>query len=131
VSRADEIRRRVARDGAARPEDVDEIDDLLDAEGVSVELLVLRGQLIQLVAFDDPEAQDEALSCYRDALELDPGSAIAHEELAHFLDDVADEPAEAARFFRKAIALGAGETAEAGLREAESRLADDELAPLS
>jgi tetratricopeptide (TPR) repeat protein len=131
VSRVDELRRRVAREGRALPEDVDEIDDILDAEGPTVDLLVLRGQLIQLVAFDDPEAQEEALSCYQEAVELDPDSAIAHEELAHFLDDVADEPAEAVRFFRKAIELGAGKTAEEGLLAAEAQLADDEATPLS
>ena len=131
MSRIDDLRRRVAREGRALPEDVDEIDDILDAEGPTVDLLVLRGQLIQLIAFDDPEAQEEALSCYQDAIELDPQSAIAHEELAHFLDDVADEPAEAARFFRIAIALGAGKTAEDGLLAAEAQLAEDEASPLS
>ena len=111
------IKHRVARAGEATPGDVDEIDDILEAEGPSVEALILRGQLIQLVGEDDPESLEEAFACYREAVELDPSSAEAHEEMGHFLDDVADEPEEAETFFRKAIALGAGETAREGLRD--------------
>jgi tetratricopeptide (TPR) repeat protein len=112
-----DIRRRVAREGTATAGDIDAIDDLLDAEGPSVELLILRGQLIQLVADADDDF-DEAFACYQQALELDPDSATANEEIAHFLDDVADDPAEAIPYFRRAIELGAGESAEEGLREA-------------
>lgn len=124
--RISELRRRVARAGEARPEDIDEIDDLLEAEGPSVDLLILRGQLIQLVADGDPEALEEAFACYQEALSLDPGSAAAHEEIGHFLDDVADDPAEALPFFRKAIELGAGPSAEEGLRDVLSQLGEDE-----
>jgi Tfp pilus assembly protein PilF len=121
-----DIRRRVARQGCARPEDVDEIDDILESDGPSVDALILRGQLIQLVAEGNPEELEEALACYQEALALDPGSATAHEEIGHFLDDVAEQPDEAASFFRKAIQLGAGASAEEGLREALSQVADDE-----
>jgi tetratricopeptide (TPR) repeat protein len=121
-----EIRRRVAKNGGATEADVDAIDDILEAIGPSAELLVLRGQLIQLVAGDRPEDLDEALACYQEALELDPGSAEAHEEIGHFLDDVADDPAEAVPFFRKAIELGAGPTAEEGLRASLHQLESEE-----
>ena len=121
-----DIRRRVARDGAATEDDIDAIDDLLEAEGPSVELLILRGQLIQIVADGGPEDLEEAFACYREALELDPLSASAHEELGHFMDDVADDPAEAILFFRKAIELGAGASAKEGLRDALSQLREEE-----
>jgi tetratricopeptide (TPR) repeat protein len=121
-----EIRKRVAAEGDAAPEDIDQIDDLLEAEGPTVDLLILRGQLIQLLSDDDPEAMDEAFACYQEAVELDPSSAEANEELAHFLDDVADEPEEAEPFFRRAIELGAGETAREGLRDVLSQLGRSE-----
>ncbi len=121
-----DIRRRVAREGSARPDDIDAIDDILEAEGVSVELLILRGQLIQLVADGSPDELEEAFACYQEALEIDPTSAEAHEEIGHFLDDVAEDPREAVVFFRKAIELGAGPSAHDGLREALSQLESEE-----
>ncbi len=112
-----DIRRRVSDAGEATPDDIDEIDAILEAEGPSVEMLILRGQLIQLVADGGDDELDEAFACYQEAIELDPASAEAHEEIGHFLDDVADEPAEAVPFFRKAIELGAGASAQEGLRD--------------
>ena len=117
-----EIRRRVSRQGEASPQDIDELDDIPETEGPTADLLILRGQLIQLVADGRPEEIDEAFACYQEALELDPTSATAHEEMGHFLDAVADDPGEAVHFFRKAIELGAGESASEGLREALSQL---------
>jgi tetratricopeptide (TPR) repeat protein len=121
-----DIRRRVARDGVATQDDIDAIDDILETECASAELLILRGQLIQLVADGRPDELEEAFACYQDALELDPDSAYAHEEIGHFLDDVADEPAEAIPFFRKAIELGAGASAHEGLRDVLSQLGREE-----
>lgn len=121
-----DIKRRVVREGVASRDDIDAIDDVLDAEGPSVEMLILRGQLIQLVAESGPDEIDEAFACYQEALELDPNSASAHEEIGHFLDDVADEPGEALPFFRKAIELGAGKSAHEGLRDVLSQLGMEE-----
>jgi tetratricopeptide (TPR) repeat protein len=121
-----DIRRRVAREGTAHDRDLDALDDILEAEGPSVETLILRGQLIQLIAGDREDELDEAFACYQEAVELDPDSAAANEELAHFLDAVMDAPADAVVYFRKAIALGAGTSAEEGLREALSQLGDEE-----
>jgi len=121
-----DLKRRVARTGLASPSDIDAIDDILEAEGPSVELLILRGQLIQLVADGRPEELEEAFACYEEALELDPTSAEAHEEIGHFLDDLGDEPAEAVPFFRKAIELGAGPSAQEGLRCALDQLESEE-----
>jgi tetratricopeptide (TPR) repeat protein len=125
-TRIDDIRRRVARLGHASPKDIDAIDDILEAEGGSVELLILRGQLIQLVDDAGDDELEEALACYQEALDLDPSSAVAHEEIGHFLDDVADQPAEALPFFRRAIELGAGASAEEGLREVLLQLGPEE-----
>ena len=121
-----DIRRRVAREGVASPDDIDAIDDILEAEGVSVELLILRGQLIQLVADGRADELEEAFACYQEAVELDPASAEAHEEIGHFLDDVAEDPREAAIFFRKAIELGAGPSAHEGLLEVLAQLESEE-----
>jgi tetratricopeptide (TPR) repeat protein len=121
-----EIRQRVARAGTASPDDIDAIDDILDAEGPTADWLILRGQLIQLVGEGDPEALDEAFACYQEALTLEPDSAAAHEEIGHFLDGVADDPEEAVAFFRRAIELGAGESAREGLRDVLSQLGGEE-----
>jgi tetratricopeptide (TPR) repeat protein len=121
-----DIKRRVVREGVASPDDIDAVDEVLEGEGPSVEMLILRGQLIQLVADSGPDELDEAFACYQEALELDPKSALAHEEIGHFLDDVADEPGEALPFFRKAIELGAGESAHEGLRDVLSQLGAEE-----
>ncbi len=121
-----DIRRRVAREGVACPDDIDAVDDILEAEGVSVELLILRGQLIQLVADGREDELEEAFACYQEAIELNPASAEAHEEMGHFLDDVAEDPREAASFFRKAIELGAGPSAEDGLREVLTQIESEE-----
>lgn len=124
--RMTDIRRRVAQRGGATEQDVEAVDDILEAQGASAELLVLRGQLIQLVAGDRPDELEEALACFEEALELDPSSAEAHEEIGHFLDDVAEDPAEAVPFFRKAIELGAGASAEEGLRDVLGQLSREE-----
>ena len=125
--RIGDIRRKVARAGAAHPDDVDAVDDILEAEGPNVELLLLRGQLIQLVANGNADELEEAFACYQEALQLDPENASIHEEIGHFLDAEADDPAEAVIFFKKAIALGAGESASEGLRDALSQLDHEEL----
>ena len=121
------IRTRVARTGEATEDDLGLIDEILEREGPSVEALVLRGQLMQLFGEDDPEALDEALACFEEAIEVDPRSAEAHEELAHFLDDVADRPEEAEAFFRRALELGAGDSAREGLRDVLSQLGRDDV----
>ena len=121
-----DIRRRVARDGRASLDDIDTVDDILDAEGPNVEALILRGQLIQLVAGDSPEELEEAFASYQEALELDPNAPAVHEEIGHFLDAVADDPEEAVVFFRKAIELGAGDSAHEGLREALAQIDGEE-----
>ncbi|HEX4822914.1 MAG TPA: hypothetical protein VFV19_01240 [Candidatus Polarisedimenticolaceae bacterium] len=125
-TRLNRIRKRVAREGTATPDDIEELDAIVDQEGPTAERLILRGQLMQLVADEEPDALEEALACFRDAVKLDPESAEAYEELAHFLDDVADEPAEAETFFRKAIELGAGDSAREGLRDVLSQLGRSE-----
>ena len=121
-----DIRRRVARDGGASLDDIDTVDDMLESDGPTVELLILRGQLIQLVAGDSAEELEEAFASYQEALELDPNAPAVHEEIGHFLDAVADDPQEAVVFFRKAIELGAGDSAREGLEEALSQLDGEE-----
>ena len=120
--RITDLRRRVLREGEAAPEDIDAIDEILEAEGPTVDLLLLRGQMIQLISGVGPEELEQALASYEEALELDPSRPEPYEEIAHFMDDVADDPEEAEAFFRKAIELGGGESAREGLREVLGQL---------
>jgi tetratricopeptide (TPR) repeat protein len=117
-----ELRRSVVRRGEATPEDIDAIDDILEGEGPTVDFLLLRGQMIQLIVDAGPDELEQALACFEEALELDPSRPEPYEEIAHFMDDVADDPEEAEPFFRKAIELGAGESAREGLREVLGQL---------
>ena len=120
--RAEDYRKRVLRRGQATPEDVDAIDEILEAEGPTVDLLLLRGQMIQLISDAGPEDLEQALASFEEALELDPSRPEPYEEIAHFMDDLADDPEEAEAFFRKAIELGAGESAREGLRDVLAQL---------
>ncbi len=88
----------------------------------SARLWILRGDLIQLGGDDPRYSLDDVLASYRTALELDPMSADAHESIGHFLDAVANEPAEAEPHFRKAIELGGGKTAREGLAQVLEQL---------
>ena len=88
----------------------------------SARLWILRGDLIQLGGEDPRYSLDDALASYRMALEVDPTSADAHESVGHFLDAVANEPAEAEPYFRKAIELGGGKTASDGLAQVLEQL---------
>ncbi len=88
----------------------------------SVDLWLLRGHLIQLGA-DDPRwsLQDAELS-YIKAADLSPSNPEPFEELGYFYDLVLDDPARAEPCFRRAIALGAGESAETGLHDVLAQL---------
>ena len=88
----------------------------------SARLWILRGDLIQLGGDDSRYSLEDALASYRMALERDPTSAEAHESIGHFLHAVANEPAEAEPYFRKAIELGGGKTASDGLAQVLEQL---------
>jgi Tfp pilus assembly protein PilF len=112
------IKSEISRAEEASPAVIAEIEDELE-RSPSAELWILRGDALQLMDEDDLE---EVETSYRNALEIDPNSADAYESLAHFIFSVSDDPTEAIEYFRKAIALGAGDSAREGLREAEEEL---------
>ncbi|WP_018277357.1 tetratricopeptide repeat protein [Teredinibacter turnerae] len=71
----------------------------------SEKLWVMRGDLLQLVNFDDGLELGESEKCYRKAIEINPQSAEAYEELAHFLDAVMAKPRKAKQYYVKARLL--------------------------
>lgn len=99
-----------------------EIEDELE-RAPSAELWILRGDALQLSDSDEDDL-DEVEASYRKAIELDPNSADAYESLGHFILAMDDDAEASLEYFRKALALGAGDSAREGLREAEAELRD-------
>ncbi len=80
---------------------------LLDAYPYFVPVLVLKAQAIQLVDKDvGSSGLEEAKRVLRLAVELDPKSLDALNELAHFLFAVEDRSDEAVKLFERSIAMG-------------------------
>lgn len=98
------------------------IDEALRRFPDSANLWCLHGDLLQLCVDDEERGLDQAGDSYLKAAELEPGNPEPYESLGHFFDGVMDDPAQAAEYFRKAIALGAGESAREGLTEAIEQL---------
>jgi tetratricopeptide (TPR) repeat protein len=115
------IKTEISRAERASDDVLAQIDDELE-RAPSAELWILRGDALQLSDDEDPEGLEEAERSYREALELDPNSADAYESLGHFIYAVWDDARESLDYFRKAIELGAGQSARDGLREAEDEL---------
>jgi tetratricopeptide (TPR) repeat protein len=70
-------------------------------------LLVLRGMLT-LVSERSTFTLQHARASFERAIELAPDDAEAYEELAHFFDAVEPDRERAERFYRLAVAKGAG-----------------------
>ena len=115
------IKTEISRAERASDDVLSQIDDELE-RAPSAELWILRGDALQLTDDEDDEQLEEVESSYRAALELDPNSADAYESLGHFILAVGDDAGESIDYFRKAIELGAGQSARDGLREAEDEL---------
>ena len=77
---------------------------------------LLRGHLIQL-ADTSPYPLIEAAKSYEEAHRLAPDDPEPLEELGHFYDAVMEDRVEAERFYRAALAKGAGETCYQALTE--------------
>ena len=71
----------------------------------SPRLLVMRGNLIQLGPESCPHPLEEALHCYRRAVEIEPHFAEAWEEIGHYYDAVLDDEDGARPYFERAKAL--------------------------
>lgn len=118
----DQLRERVATRGYAEIPDV-EIVERAAAEAHSAELLILLGDLIQILEVPGRYRLSDAESAYLRALEIDPSDAEAHESLGYFYDAVMDDPQRAKPFFERAIALGSSEAKE-GLADVLRQLED-------
>lgn len=80
-------------------------DEAVRAFPLSPQLLVMRGNLIQLGPESCPHALEEALHCYRRAIEIEPHFAEGWEEIGHYYDAVLDDEDGARPYFDRATAL--------------------------
>ena len=67
----------------------------------SEKLWIMRGDLLQLVNYDDGTELSEVEKCYRKAISINPRSTEANEELGYFLDSVMGKPRKAKHYFAK------------------------------
>lgn len=117
------MKSEISRAERASDDVLSQIDEELE-RAPSAELWILRGDALQLSDDQVEDALGEVERSYRAALELDPSSADAYESLGHFVLSVSDDARESLDYFRKAIELGAGQSARDGLREAEDELSE-------
>ncbi|SMF70009.1 Tetratricopeptide repeat-containing protein [Alteromonadaceae bacterium Bs31] len=75
--------------------------EALDKYPKSEKLWIIRGDLLQLVDYDDGLEINESEKCYRKAIAINPRSTEAYNELAHFLDVVMANPRKAKQYFEK------------------------------
>jgi hypothetical protein len=80
-------------------------DEAVRAFPQSPRLLVMRGNLIQLGPESCPYPLEEALHCYRRAVEIEPHFAEGWEEIGHYYDAVLDDEEGARPYFERATAL--------------------------
>jgi tetratricopeptide (TPR) repeat protein len=116
------ILEEVLRDERATPAALALLDEALTRFPESAALWCLRGDVHQLGEGEDGAAYETAETSYLKAAELDPRNPEPHESLGHLYDAILDEPQRAAECFRKAISLGAGDSAREGLAEVLAQL---------
>lgn len=114
------IRDLVVREGAATPQVLEMIEGAVRLHPDCAALWCLRGDVFQLV--EDEPSPEQVIASYMEASRLSPEDPEPLESLGHFFDGVMDDPAEAEGFFRRALDLGAGESARQGLAEALEQL---------
>jgi Flp pilus assembly protein TadD len=114
------IRTEIQRAGRATAEILHRIDEALE-QNPTAALWILRGDAIQL-SDQNTCSLAEAEQSYLHGIDLDPASHEAYESLGYFHYAVMDDPATAKTFFERSIALGGGESANAGLRQAVAEL---------
>lgn len=99
-------------------------------------LLCIAGDLLRMQENVTDEDIGRSIGFYEKAIEADPDWADAYEELGHVYDVYDDNFDRAMACFRKAIALGAGWTAYAGLAKSLAQAgrraeALEELSPVN
>jgi Flp pilus assembly protein TadD len=119
---AAEIGERIAETEKVTAEDLEAAERALETYPDSVELWCLRGDLIQLSDEDNSYELKDAEASYIKAKELDPEDPEPYESLGFYFDAILGDPAKAEPYFRKAIKLGAGESAHQGLAEVLAQL---------
>jgi hypothetical protein len=82
----------------------------------TAELLILRGDLIQLSDAAPYELEDAARS-YEEAARLEPENPEPLEELGHFFDAVVPDYQKARAYYLAALRCGAGEACAAALAD--------------
>ena len=96
-----------------------DVEQALREHPRSSELLVLRGDFIQLCDGDSPDhVLSQALVSYRRANELAPDAPEPLMEIGNYLDAVEDDPAGAVPYFQAAVAKGGGQAAADALAKA-------------
>jgi Flp pilus assembly protein TadD len=121
------IRTEVVRAGGATEIAFRLLDEALLHHPGSVALWCLRGDVLQLAPDEEARTFDEAEASYLKAAALAPSDPEPIESLAHFYDNVLDDPLRAESYFRQAIALGAGDSAHEGLAQVLEELAEGEV----
>lgn len=120
-----------ASGGCTGAAELDASDRAVAEHPQSARLWNLRGDVIQLLD-DDPTdhglAPDEALRCYERAAEAAPDDAEAFESIGFYHDEFEDDPEAAEEPLRRALALGAGASACAGLARVLAELGRTEEA---
>jgi hypothetical protein len=118
---AERIRTEIRKRERATAEILVAIDTAIAQSPNNSELWLLRGDAIQLS--DDVNIPfTEVDRSYKRAAEIDGSCAEAYESLGYFWFAVMDDAASAIPFFERAVALGAGPSAQDGLRQAKTEL---------
>ncbi len=116
------IGEEVAKHESATPAALRLVEQGVKQYPASASLWMIRGDLIQVSDDDGRYSLDDALESYRTALALEPSRPEVHESIGHYLDAVAEKPAEAEAYFRKALDLGGGKSAREGLAQVLEQL---------
>ncbi len=119
---AAQIGETVTKKDCVSAEDLELVERALEAHPDSVELWCLRGDLIQISNDEGRYRLEDAEASYTRAAEIDPEDPEAFESLGFFYDAICADPGKAEPFFRRAIDLGAGESAHEGLAEVIAEL---------
>lgn len=114
---AAQIGENVDRNNRVSVKDLELVERALKAYPESVEFWCLRGDLIQVSDGDGRYLLEDAEASYLKASEIDPEDAEAFESLGFYYDAICADPEKAEPLFRRAIELGAGESAHEGLAE--------------
>lgn len=100
-----ELQKRWPRQGDAALETINLADEAVRRFPGSPKLLCMRGNLIELGPENCPHSLDDALACYKRAIEIDPQFAEAWEEVGYFYHNVLDEEDVAKPYLREAERL--------------------------